>query len=69
MMAPQKRPKSVLQLVEPPEKSKGPKEPQTMEQPPAELGGMNSIPENPAEVELSRKLQETTLDSRENSDR
>lgn len=75
MMALQKRPKSVLQLVEPPEKSKsdkGHRDRETHQQqiaehhaPPPQSSGsgeLGGIPENQSDTdELSRKMQEATL--------
>ncbi|CAL8131712.1 unnamed protein product [Orchesella dallaii] len=73
MMAPQKRPKSVLQLVEPPEKSrmdKGPKDSQQhLEHQQSELVGMNPIPETTSEAELSKKMEEASLEPQETVER
>lgn len=63
MMVPQKRPKSVLQLVEPPEKSKVDKimkDPLHSEQP-SELG-MEAIRETSSETDLSHKMEEISLE-------
>ncbi|ODN05228.1 Protein CASC3 [Orchesella cincta] len=72
MMAPQKRPKSVLQLVEPPEKSKldkGPTKDSQHFEHQSELVGMNPIPENSSEAELSKKMEEASLEPRESVER